>query len=136
MANLDAASFALQVDSLIDKMNGGADALVRRIALEIWNEITKRTPVDTGRARAAWMASIDSPSTKNFPEGTYAAPSEPDLSEATIKNLIYVTNNVDYIQHLEEGTSKQAPAGMVRVTLAQVRAELETLIAKNAGTNS
>ena len=33
--------------------------------------------------------------------------------------IYYITNNVPYIMRLEYGSSKQAPAGMARITVAK-----------------
>lgn len=132
-ANLSAASFEVDLRAFIKKAELDAVTVVRRIALEVWKEVTGRSPVDTGRFRAAWMTNLDEASDVVPPEGTYAAPAAPDLSAATLKNRIFVTNGVSYAVFLEEGSSQQAPAGIVRVSLAQVQAELDTLIAKNTG---
>jgi hypothetical protein len=43
----------------------------------------------------------------------------------------YIANNLPYIEELEYGSSKQAPAGMVRVNFARVQKNLADAIAKN-----
>jgi len=35
--------------------------------------------------------------------------------------MVWITNNVDYIEKLEHGGSQQAPQGMVSVTVAELR---------------
>ena len=35
--------------------------------------------------------------------------------------VVFISNNVDYIEFLEEGSSKQAPNGMVAVTVEELR---------------
>lgn len=76
------------------------------------------TPVDTGRARANWIASIGAPATE--------ADRAPDKSGQVALNEaqrvvaryapgqggIYITNNVEYIEPLDQGSSSQAPNGM------------------------
>ncbi len=51
--------------------------------------------------------------------------------EAGLKNLkdlgafqiVYIANNVNYIIYLEDGTSKQAPEGMVAITMQELADE-------------
>jgi hypothetical protein len=38
----------------------------------------------------------------------------------------------DYMQYLEQGSSQQAPAGMVDLTLAEIEVEIENIIAQLA----
>ena len=81
-----------------------------------------RTPVDTGRARANWQVAIGT-----IPSGTLELNDK--SGQATINkvqaasmgvvagDVIYLTNNLPYAVPLEEGYSKQAPAGMVALTV-------------------
>jgi len=83
-----------------------------------------------GRARNNWFASIGSPSTKQN--------KTPDKSgRASVKRIntgasrleagqtFYLTNNLPYIRRLEyEGWSTQAPAGMMRISLAEAEQSL------------
>jgi hypothetical protein len=85
------------------------------------------TPVDTGRARSNWIAQIGSaPDTviDAYVPGslgdTEAANTQAalDQAEAVIKNYkggqeIHITNNLPYIQRLNDGWSSQAPANFV-----------------------
>lgn len=74
---------------------------LRRIGLSALSRIAKRTPVDTGRARAGWQM---------------------DDSQAESKLFVEVINRVPYIVFLEYGRSKQAPSGMVRISLHEMEA--------------
>ena len=111
---------------------GLSAAVTRRVQLlkawavfELWTKITLRTPVRTGRARASWNIGVGEP------DGTVPAESEqvpfplaPPLQDMPIGVPVYVTSNLSYIRALEEGHSKQAPAGMVRLSLIEVQAAL------------
>jgi len=112
------------------------DKVVRKIALIAYDGITKRTPVDTGRARANWNFSVGNADTTVSSEGfgkstgkhvnSPTPPSSPKAPKITLKKGdgledIYITNNLPYIKRLEYGHhSKQAPKGMVKVTLAEI----------------
>lgn len=114
-ADLHAFAKAIEVD---------LDTVHERVVYDIHNRVTERTPVDTGRARAAWQITVGEPSTFIMPEGVYGPPPPPPMPAMSIKDVVYITNNVPYIEYLEDGSSKQAPAGMVALSLAEIEAEL------------
>lgn len=125
MAN--AMQFNLDLQKFVPKARKEASNFVRLIALDLYSRITKRTPVDTGRARAGWAISVNAPSDYVPPEGSGDVQMiESDISGFDLDQVIYIFNNVHYIVYLENGSSDQAPAGMVRISLAEIEAELET----------
>lgn len=87
------------------------------IATTLDRKIVEKTPVDTGRARANWFVAEGAPRLDTT-EGTVPS-SRPAL---TGESVIYITNSLPYIVPLEYGHSEQAPAGMVRVAIAEVMA--------------
>jgi hypothetical protein len=111
------------LQKLADKMSLNLDTVVRKSLLELTGDIIKRTPVDTGRARGNWQATVGSPATgvldaadKSGDKTTGKA--QDAISKAT-GNIYYLTNNLPYIQALEYGHSKeQAPHGFVRLAVA------------------
>lgn len=110
-ADLDAAAQMLGLDS-------AREAAVT-LALVLHGKITQRTPVDTGRARANWFLAEGEPRIET--KQSTAPETPPKLSGNTV---IYLTNSLPYIVPLEYGHSKQAPFGMVRVSIAEVSASL------------
>jgi hypothetical protein len=88
----------------------------------IFDGIVSRTPVLTGSARANWHARLGGPDVsvvKNEPGAPpLPAPSFP-FSSLPAYAKVYISNATPYIMELEYGWSRQAPYGMVRVTLAQ-----------------
>jgi hypothetical protein len=135
------STFKLDVSKFIDKTSKTVDAEVRKICLDLLTGIVLKTPVDTGRARANWFTSIGSPSssTINFTGDTGRGISAPNRSAASAEaisrgssviakatgNVLWITNNLPYIYRLEfEGWSRQAPAGMVRVTVNDIARQL------------
>lgn len=77
-----------------------------------------------GRFRANWTVTIGSPSEttteKVDPSGNAAITAGAAvLKKAKLGTVVYLMNNLPYAQRLEEGWSKQAPVGMVRVTVAE-----------------
>lgn len=115
--------------------------ITERVTLDLWNKITDKTPVDTGRARAGWQITLGSPGKELPPamgKGTgkhkndSTPPMQPDMSypetKITGKEVVFITNNLPYIGVLEEGSSKQAPAGMVRTSIAEVKAGIKLTV--------
>ena len=109
---------ALQVESgSIAVQQGAAEHLSRNLTMET-------TPVKTGQARNNWLLSVGSPDTRTIKQDTFDASG----SERHAKNKywigkhkpgqdIYISNNLPYIKRLNEGWSKQAPAGFVEAAI-------------------
>lgn len=112
-----------------------ADRLTRQVALAADQAVVVGTPVDTGRARSNWIAQIGSraPSAiepyapgelgSTKAQNTQAAL---DQAEGVIRGYmggkglaIYISNNVPYIQKLNDGSSAQAPANFVETAVMQ-----------------
>jgi len=117
-----------------DKLGIRFEDVVTKIALDMYANIIKRTPVDTGRARASWNLGIGSIDASVAPEGAIKSEAEKLLNattrlaqaDLTTVERIYITNNLPYIEALENGHSKQAPSGMLAITVA----EFQTLVSK------
>lgn len=138
----NANAFNADLDAFAKKLGITRKAVYQRTALELWNGITQRTPVDTGRARSSWNLAIGQPDSSVPPEmgppsGKNAKKSKPPLQpSAGIPPLqqiegdqvIFITSNLPYVERLENGHSKQAPAGMVRVTVAEVVARIQLIM--------
>lgn len=141
-------SFTLDISRFVAKANMRSDAVVRRIAYDVFSRVIMRTPVDTGRARANWLTGVgampvsttdatDKGSVRSDGNGSSTAK---EAMAATLKGFVpgtsvFLANNLPYIGVLEYGGypnpavsgtktsggfSIQAPAGMVGVTMAEV----------------
>jgi len=113
--NSDLKRFAKSTDVALDMA-------VRKIAFDAFGMITKKTPVDTGRARANWNVSVDSVDRSVDEEATKIQ--TPDINKGDGLKPIFIVNSLDYIQDLENGMpdgSRQAPDGMVAVTMNELR---------------
>jgi len=90
------------------------------------------TPVDTGWARNNWVASIGSPNLSIL-DG-YDKTGSKTMSKIALTslsatgNLFYLTNNVEYINILEYGSSNRPPNGMVRLGIMAAKSELSRKI--------
>ncbi len=86
-----------------------------------------------GRFRANWTVSIGAPSTATTANADKSG--QPTIAKGTNVILqadgsqdIYIMNNLPYARALEYGHSKQAPAGMVRITLAEFGSYVEAAV--------
>lgn len=63
-------AFHVDLDAFAKKLGLTRKRVYQRTALEIWNGVTTRTPVDTGRARSSWNLSHGIPSSETPPRET------------------------------------------------------------------
>lgn len=123
---------------------GKINTLMRACGFEATRRIMLRTPVDLGRARGNWNASVNTPdvsvdddvaykrSKKKDQTGKVAGTSR-DSKKITQAHGVaqktdfakgdrfYLSNGLPYIGALEGGSSTQAPNGMVSLTIAELK---------------
>lgn len=150
----DLARFNADLSKFEQTLAGRQDELVKNVALALANEVmvggdfSPGTPVDTGFALNSWVVGINAiaaprqpptpPSTSfKLPVVVTTRPAAITAAmEAKLGDEVYVTSNCEYIEELEKGHSKQAPVGMVRITVAAgpliVEREAAKLIAAGA----
>lgn len=107
------STFRADIDKFMGATEESLSKALRRTALRIHRDVIRASPVDTGRFRASWIASVDTPSDKVAAEGEHSAPAENIEGTVEHDSTIFIVNNVDYATRLEQGTSKQAPAGII-----------------------
>lgn len=125
----DLKRFLLDLDAFKKTAVDKALLLQKRVALDLYARIIRRTPVDTGRARASWNLSVGKPDRSIKPEGRYDTPRATigSLPPVTHGQVIWISNNLPYIGALEHGHSQQAPVGMVAISVEEVRAQIAIL---------
>jgi len=108
--------------------------LQKKLVLEALQRIVKKTPVDTGRARGNWQTTIGESAEaaliaidKNG--GATIAKGLAAIAELPPYSIVWISNNVNYIEFLEAGSSKQAPSGMVSLTVEELRSMFEKEVA-------
>ncbi len=78
-----------------------------------------------GRSRANWQIQLSVPNTSviDSTSNNAVATGATEIAGINISfNIIWIFNNVPYINALNRGHSKQAPAGWVNLTLLEVQA--------------
>ncbi|HYE46223.1 MAG TPA: hypothetical protein VEA44_10675 [Caulobacter sp.] len=108
------------------------------IILEVGERLVDRSPWDTGFFRANWRFSLDTPDrTVIDPGGTSENPAPkpglPDFSGQIAGRVAYWTNAVPYGPVLEEGHSKKAPLGFVRITVMEYLAIVDDVVGRSIG---
>lgn len=104
------------------QVEAGASKALRVTALTINQTVITSTPVDTGHARANWQVGIDAPITKEIDEDDVSgvatiARNASIIISATPRKAIVLSNNVPYINFLNDGSSSQAPAQFVQLAI-------------------
>lgn len=122
--------FAVRMRGRADQIPDRADQIVRQIALAADRTLVLATPVKSGRARVNWQASLGAPATGTIDAepgkrgSVRAATSQAEAVIAAYRGgpgaAIFLTNNLPYIVPLNNGHSKQAPAGFIERALDAV----------------
>lgn len=126
--------FKLDLGAFGRKVNLNVKIAIQLVALDTFNRLTLRTPVDTGRARASWDLKVANASEFIPAEGEYSGPKDISAEVKRIdgKKVVFITSSLHYMKYLDEGSSAQAPAGIVDVTHAEVEVFFESIIAQLA----
>lgn len=137
--SIDATSFSKSLLAMAVQVEGDMEKIIRKTCIDLYTRIVKRTPRDSGRAAASWGLSIGggppatlppeegwpkpefSESVRNANITKYAGQEIGGFSFDIHDNQIIITNNLEYIEYLEAGTSQQAPGpgAMVAVSMAE-----------------
>lgn len=132
MATAD--QFAINLDIRADKMEKNVNKIVRQAALQIDQLVVTATPVDTGRAASNWLVNLNSPKRAVVdPRGEGAAAKGPTIEEgmgvinsSRPGDEIWISNNVEYINQLNEGTSPQALPNFVQTAMLEAAAAIRS----------
>ncbi len=117
------------IDKAQKELNKKLNLVLRGAAITTFNSIIKQSPVDTGRFRGNWQATINTPASGTI--GVVGVKTsdvdhpEQKLSGSELKDSLYLTNNLPYAEPLENGHSQQRPAGWVRTTVLSAQSELD-----------
>jgi hypothetical protein len=130
-----AGTFEIDLRNFAAKVGARVEVVVRKVAIDLFSRIILRSPVDTGRFRANWQIAIGS-----IPSGTLELKDktgQATISKVTAKALhlkagdtITLVNNLPYAGVLEYGHSQQAPAGMVRISIAEFQQMIDQAVRK------
>ena len=128
-------SFSADIARYAKKVGLETDEAVVAVCSRLTTLVIEKTPVDSGRARGNYYASIDSYSSATSDSRTESEAVADGLSKARQASgkIFTLTNNLPYILKLEyglysgngprtiNGFSTQAPAGMARTSIAELK---------------
>ena len=133
MGGLD--DFAKRMDRVAVQVEVNVERAVKDCALAVTKSVVHATPVDTGRARSNWTAELDQAFDRLFASripgvkgSTGEANADAAISQASEvieqfdidKNQsIHIANSLPYIQPLNDGHSRQAPADFVKLAVME-----------------
>lgn len=117
-----------QIQIVVGDLEAFSTRLIQRLALNCNANLIEDTPIDTGWARANWVLQIGTPfdgtaGTRAQAEAGQIDQSAQKIGEAKIAigyklgPVIYNSNNVPYINELNDGSSAQAPAAFVQAAI-------------------
>lgn len=127
--------FAKRMNRIAVQVESNVEQAVRDCAKAVTKSVVENTPVDTGRAKSNWVVQLDAPFSGQLPAhvpGVGGNSAEANSLAAIDRGLavidrynvernssIHITNNLPYIGALNDGHSKQAPAGFVRTAVME-----------------
>lgn len=149
MAGQTLLQFSKRITKTGEQVAVNADRLVRAVALVADQIVVMGTPVDTGRAKSNWIVSLGSATTGEIGpyapgEGGNTAQSNEAAALAQAERVIgqydgdmgvgiHITNNVPYIEELNQGSSPQAPPNFVEDGIASAVSIIRSRAAKIIG---
>lgn len=132
------ATFSVQIQAWVDKTKDDADKVVRYALGSIDGRLVQRAPVGDatywkhppppgysgGRFKANFQMSVGTPATGTIDaidkDGKATLASHANvLGAAKAGNVYYVVNNLPYSERIEKGWSRQAPVGLVALTVVE-----------------
>lgn len=133
--------FASDIAKFIKKTGARQDLILRKVAFDAFGSIVMNTPWDTGRARGSWRVGVNRTDLSVSPErkarstsggaaaaGRAMTRAAPHIARAKFGDTLFITNNLPYIVPLENGHSKKAPNGMVKLTVTEIEAYWSQLV--------
>lgn len=109
----------INADEIVIRARERIDERIRAATIGTFSSVIRMTPVDSGRAKGNWQPTIGSPASgENWQNDPISAVES--IVPQHSGSVVYLTNNVPYIQKLEyDAHSQQAPNGMVRISVAR-----------------
>ena len=115
------SSWSVPLDRLTQRLQGQCEDVARKATYDLFRAVVLKSPVDTGRFRSNWNVTASAP---NFTYSETVKPSRSDSETSKaltlpVGGVVYLTNGLPYANRLEYGYSNQAPAGMIRTSVAE-----------------
>lgn len=132
-------AFALDLSKFIEKAQGNAEDVVRKVGTDMLAKVVDRSPVGNpdlwkgdgpagyvgGRFRGNWQVTFGAPARDEIARADASGSATNAAGAAVLASYrsgissIWLANNVPYSYSLEMGHSSQAPLGVAGVTAAE-----------------
>ena len=113
------SSWSIPLDKFAQRAGARLEDVARKVTLDLFSSVVRLSPVDTGRFRANWNVSYGTPDltvTESTQQGRGATEAAKALT-LPVGGVLYLANALPYSLRLENGWSKQAPTGMVKLSV-------------------
>lgn len=145
---MEIAGFIRRINRRAKRVDDNVNLATKHAARAMLEEVIWATPVDTGRARSNWRVGVGSPNLGTrapFAPGFKLGLGESANAGAAInsgssiinsapRNVpLFISNNLPYINKLNAGSSKQAPANFIERALARGAARARKVRLLNNG---
>jgi len=120
-------TFSADIAKFVVQAKGNIDEAARRATILLAQGVILKSPVDTGRFRGNWMfaaGAVPRQVLETVDPGGQTTLSRlvAQIGRTGAGGVTYLSNNLPYAVRLENGWSKQAPQGMVRLTATEFQA--------------
>ncbi len=118
------------------KLEKTSEKIIRATSLQLFSAIVDDTPVDTGRLRGNWQATLGAPSqiTVSTDDKT-GNPTKSKIgftvSKLEMNKSVFLTNNLPYAEVIENGNARVRGNFMVKRAVASFESELKKQAMKN-----
>ncbi len=142
------SNWSIPLDKLAEKAQLDLETVARKVTFDLYSSVVYMSPVDTGRFRANWNVSVDSPELTTT-ESTNQARAGDEVARVLslpVGGVYFLSNALPYATVLEyglypnppkggegktiDGYSRQSPAGMVRVSVIRFNEFVQKAINK------
>ena len=132
---MSAKQFTLQLNKEIADTEEKIEDAISLIAMDSLRGVVMKSPVDTGRFRGNWIVSKNAANTtssqvtdKNGGQTITKGSGVIDTFDMNTDSRIIIQNNLPYANRLENGWSKQAPNGMVALTVVEMQRKYRNIL--------
>lgn len=117
------ARWSTPIAALAEKAKLDVETVAKKATADLFTAVVLKSPVDTGRFRANWNVSYggaDYSTTLSTDKGRGLQEAQKALT-LDVGGVVYLSNGLPYARRLEHGWSKQAPIGMVRLSVLEFK---------------
>ena len=132
---VETKNFNKHIKQFLSKSNLSIAVIIKKFAFDLLARIVRKSPVDTGRSRAGWYVAMErlggtvpiakkgqkNVSANAILEGKAAGKFVSHIGYQYRNQWVELINGVGYVIYLEYGYSHQAPFGMVRISMRELR---------------